>query len=363
MSVHRLQAIVLCISLVGAFELASLAEAKTLEDYNWLWRYAPEIHDLTPEAVLGSRADFLVWRERFATVIADQIDKVPIGVFQKPTVEKTEKRDGYTLRTLRFSTADGRSFGALLAVPNKVDPTRPAVIALHGHEVRPWGGIPIKLFDDHWWPERWVKAGFVVLAPSHLWYKKLKDIYPKHDYHIVWTRIVDQIVDRALAVMPKFDCLVASGLSSGGLTAAVLMAIREDVCVGVFAGSFQSLDYLRENYRIVQHPNQWDVRTLMSYAPLYALIAPRPVQWQLGRKDTFYPNVRPAPPKSTFFPGTPRGVMTTEVVGQFLMLREIWAKFAAEARLYLHEGGHEYDFDAALRFVEAHKLRPGNLRK
>jgi hypothetical protein len=197
------------------------------------------------------------------------------------------------------------------------------------------------------------EAGYVVWAPQHLFYKALAPLYDEFDHTLVWAKVESVLLDAIRPHLPQYDQMAIAGLSSGGLTGPTMMAFRSDIKVGVFAGSLLSLDYLRENYRIKGHPNQWDMRMLTSYAPLYMLIAPRPVQWQMGRKDDFFPSTSPMAPKDNWFPGTPRGVMTSEVVGEFLMLKEVWGKMGAPVSLLLHSGGHNFDFEAGAAFIDA----------
>jgi hypothetical protein len=136
------------------------------------------------------------------------------------------------------------------------------------------------------------------------------------------------------------------------------MAARKDIDVGVFAGSFTVLDFNREQYRIKGHPNNWDVSWLNSYSTIFALIAPRAAQWQLGRKDNFWP--RPSEGVGTAnrsWPGFARAPMADETWGQFLVLERIWRKFGARPDLRVHDGGHIVDYQAARAFVEATTFR------
>ena len=125
----------------------------------------------------------------------------------------------------------------------------------------------------------------------------------------------------------------------------------EEIEVGVFSGILTPLDYKRENYRIKNHSNNWDIRFLYSFVPLYALIAPRPIQFQMGRNDAWFPKTTPALPKGNWFPGTPRGVSSEEMVGEYLLLKNIWGKYNKSISLSIHDGGHEVDYLGAERFI------------
>src|SRR5690606_11266833 len=148
-------------------------------------------------------------------------------------------------------------------------------------------------------------------------------------YHVDWTKRVSVLLDAAMPLFPAHDGLAVVGLSSGGMTASFLMAARRDIEAGVFAGTLSALDFFRENYRIRDHPDQWDVPWLNSYTTIYALIAPRPAQWQLGKADSFWPKVIPQTPGTERNPGFPRNPTADEVWGQWLVMERIWAHYGA----------------------------------
>lgn len=54
------------------------------------------------------------------------------------------------------------------------------------------------------------------------------------------------------------------------------------------------------------HHECWDIPGINSYVEIQALIAPRPIQFQLGRQDDFYPNSKPLEPKGDWFQGAER---------------------------------------------------------
>jgi len=130
------------------------------------------------------------------------------------------------------------------------------------------------------------------------------------------------------------------------------MAARGDIDIGVFAGSFTVLDFNREHYRIKGHPNNWDISWLNSYSTVFALITPRAAQWQLGRKDNYWPKPGPGVGATDRrFPGFARAPMADETWGQFLILERIWQKFGVKPDFHVHDGGHEVDYNAARSFL------------
>jgi hypothetical protein len=326
--------------------------------FDWLWSYNDEIIGITPDAVLGSKQEFNLWRNSFAKTFYAYFDSVFIPDPEKIEQRRIETNKNYHLTEITFSFPDdfisGGTIGALLAIPNTIDKNKPVIIAISGHEISPWGKPPLKLFSDSLWGEKFVEAGYVVFAPAHVFYDELSHFWPAHDYHVVWTKIEEKLLRAITPYLPQHKGLAVVGLSSGATTSAILMARNTDIHVGVFAGILRPLDYLRENYRIKGHPNQWDMRMLYSYVPMYSLIAPRPVQWQIGEKDSWFPRTSPHPPRGSYFPGTPRGVSTTEMAGEFLVMQKIWSKFDSDVELYIHAGGHMVSFEAAEEFVKRH---------
>ncbi len=248
---------------------------------------------------------------------------------------------------------NGHNIGALVARPTAVDPRKPLIIALHGHEIGHRGDPPVKLWEENWWPTKLARAGYVVITPSHLPYTQLGSLYVDHDYHAVWTRLVWDLVTATLnapSAIPPYEGMAVAGLSSGGTTGALLLAWRPEVRQGVLAGSLLPLEFLRQNYRWTGQPNSWDLRNVYSYLPYYLLFADQRVQWQMGKKDDFFPGTGPIAPAPAF-PGTDRDVMTSEPLGDFLSMREAASKLGGHAELFIHDEGHVFRASAAVRFL------------
>jgi hypothetical protein len=186
-----------------------------------------------------------------------------------------------------------------------------------------------------------------------MYHQEIEHLARTRGYALAWVKIISDGLDvtqrdqlRGIA----HDGYAVVGLSAGGLTAYALMAYRSDIHAGVFAGALQPLDFLRQEYRVKDHPNCWDIPGILSYTTIQALIAPRPIQFQMGKKDPFWPSGNPLS-KSPGFDGTSRGVMSDEFGGHLLILDRIWRMLGGEVLRYLHEGGHEVDVVAAIRFL------------
>lgn len=331
---------------------ASPPRAAELSDHDWLWRHEAPLHDLNVDAVLRGGAAFDDWRETFSKVFEEMVRAVPFEGLSLGEVFSAEGREGFRLQQVDFVLPDGGRVGSLLAVPDRTAPDRPVIIALHGHEVPERGQAPYSMFVPGHWAEELVRQGYVVWAPSHLWYEALSGIVDQgHSHHVVWVSLLDRMLTEIAGSLPENAGFVVAGLSSGGVSASFLAALRADVRAGVFAGSLIGLDYLRENYRIVGHPNAFDVRGLMDYTPIFGLIAPRPAQWQFGREDQLFPRTDMIASQGNWFPGTPRPVSVVDFLGEWLVIERLWRNMDAKVDLHLHEGGHEFDVAAALRFL------------
>jgi hypothetical protein len=329
--------------------------------YDWEYDNA-NIIDPPLDALLGDATAIGNWVSANRSSLVAPIVNAPVPVPTSVWDGEWQTMPGdYQLTTVRTEYAPGsllynKVIGGFVGKPAVVDPAKPLIIALHGHEVDHRGEPPVKLWLDHWWPEAMVQAGYVVITPSHLPYDQLGSLAPNHDYHAVWTKFVWDIVTASMGMpsgMPAFSGMVAAGLSSGGTTASMLMAWRPEISRGVFSGSLLSMEFMRQNYRIPGHPDSWNLRNVYGYMPYYLLCADRRVQWQLGQGDSFYPDHTALAPINPWFPGTDRDVMTTEVLGDYLPVRDAANKLGGVADLLIHSGGHEFRVTEALSFLSA----------
>jgi hypothetical protein len=311
-------------------------------------------------AVLGDKRQFQTWSAQFRKKLAALVNATP-GLSPVGNSEADQRVvDGVRITTLKFeypvhSILYDRPGGGVLAVPPVIDPEKPLVIAIHGHEHSPWGDYPTALFTDGQWPYAVVKRGYIVWAPVSMYHEEILNAARSVGYIPVWTQIISEGLDyaasRQFAALP-YSGYAVLGLSSGGHIAFTLMAVRPDIRAGVFAGADQELQFLRDTYRVKNHPDCWDVPAIASYTTIQALIAPRPIQFQIGRRDPFFADGKPLPPNGTSFSGTTRGVLSDESAGHILILRSIWRLMGGPEVAYdIHAGGHELDSQAALEFL------------
>lgn len=251
---------------------------------------------------------------------------------------------------LEFSQDDifsGDHVGGVLALPEYPDETRPLVIAIHGHEEPHRGDPPTSLFAERHWMRQLVDAGFAVWAPSHLLYEQATERYSEYGFHAVWTQFILIATKYAEPLFPPHAGYSIAGVSSGGVSGAMLLSRLDDVQCAVFAASTVPLEYLRRNYRSKNGINQWDVQGVYSYLPFFLYGRTPVIEFQIGRTDPFFPNGTALAPHGGFR-GTPRDVLTEEILGPFLILKAVREQHERQTYLHIHARGHEMDTEQLL---------------
>ncbi|MGZ2484260.1 hypothetical protein ACVITL_002783 [Rhizobium pisi] len=322
----------------------------------WLWGHSPPFKDISIEAVTGTQAQYDQWAVGFRAILQAKVDAVPISLSSPAAIGTPSIRSGYSLKRIDVPFPSGPTIQTLLAIPDVIDADKPLIVGISGHEVA-LGVAPEAIFQPGGWGEKWAQAGYVVYAPSNCWYSQLgvfsNGVVACHDYHAAWVKMHTRLWARIQPLLPSFSGRVATGLSSGSLTAAWWAALDDGFDLVCLAAHHVTLDFLRENYRIAGTPNSWDIKSLLSYTGLFSLLSPRPFQTQIGQLDAFYPDLMADVAQQPYYPGLPRPPSTDEFLGMAMIYERIWARSDGRFDLHVHSGGHVYDFDAARAFVEA----------
>ncbi len=329
--------------------LSVLIFASGAHAHDWTYRGT---YDLPMDAALGSSDDVKRWQASFGTTFRAWMTVITLTAPSRVTARPAESVGGLSVVQYDFRYSDLAAGGGLLVLPPNIDATKPIVIAIHGHETNPWGEHAWSLLQPGGWPYEIAQAGFVVWVPVSMSHDER--LAKPRGYLLSWAKMISDGLEATgnFASVPHRNYVV-SGLSSGGQIAQVLMAYRNDIAVGVFAGSSIPLEFLRREYRVIGHPDCWDIPGVMSYPALQSVIAPRPVQFQIGRQDIFWPDGQKFPTYS-WFRGTSRDVLSVELAGEILTLRNIWQSIGGTASFHVHEGGHVMDVSAALEFLATH---------
>ena len=313
--------------------------------------------DIPLDVIMGDGAVFENWQQIFKK---QYVEMVRASWPWTPALKDTQAIEGgkgykafkVNVPYPKDCPLSGVDSGGILAVPDMIDPSKPIVIAIHGHERPTQGKFPLDMLDEGQWARILVDNGYIVFCPVSMHHEKIKKYGQENGYPLVWTKITSDYMDCLQSEWDKFPHrgLAAVGLSSGGQIASFLMAYRDDISKGFFAGSLQPLEFLRTEYRIKDHPNCWDVPRFASYDVVYALLPPGSVCFYFGKKDPFYPNLERFP-QYPWFSGTKRDVTSDEFYGSFLLLRELFSKRGGSITLLLHDGGHEISGQAAADFL------------
>lgn len=342
----------LVVCLLGiSCSLAGAAQAAADVPVNWR-------HELPLEALWGTQEDFTRWRDVFSATFRDKMAAIPSFVPISSRRETMPTVEDIQIFKLMFehpsaSPLYGKDSGGLLLVPPRTDSSKPVVIALHGHEVPFRGEFADALVSERGWPFELAQAGYIVWLPVGMHHDDITKVAAIHSYIMTWAKIASDGLDYAITKEPSLSAgagYAVVGLSAGGQTAYALMAYREDILAGVFAGAEQPLDFMRREYRIKGHPNCWDIEWLSTYTPIQILIAPRQIQFQMGKKDPWFPSGEPFARQGNFS-GTFRDVLADEIGGHMLTLQSVWRKLGGDISYDIHEEGHEVDVKAALLFL------------
>lgn len=337
----------------------------TFAEFDWLWSHPTNLFDISWDAVMGDRAQFDAWAGPFRAMMATKVAAVGIGPGSPIELIWTVAKAGYSLKAYAVPFPSGPRINLFVAVPDVVAPDKPLIVGLSGHEV-PVGEAPNPIFNAGGWGEKWAQAGHVVYAPANMFYPQLyvfsNGAAGTHDWHAVNVRMQQRLWERVAPILPTYTDRWITGLSAGCETGAWWSAIEPALFEGaIFAGHTVDLDWLRENHRMKsslpwavggRYPSSWSISGVLSFTSLFALLSPDPLMMQLGREDSFFPRLN-RPPANASFPGFPRPAITDDVLGQHFSLKQIWETAGGVYDLYLHDGGHEYRFDAALTFVES----------
>jgi hypothetical protein len=337
--------------------------ARTTNRHEIKYVYKDNLYELPMSVIFGDKESILKWQNRFYPIYHSWVDSAGNWKPDSISIKSLATNRQYRLELVKFSYKRGNTLfnsdaGGILAIPRQIDKDNPIIIAIHGHEEPTWGKYPIQLFKENKWPSVLAKSGFVTFAPVTMYHKEI-EAKVTNGYLLTWTKIISDSIDalQGTSLAIPHSGLAVAGLSAGGQISFCLMAYRKDITAGVFAGAEQPLEFMRREYRVKGHPNCWDIEQVLSYSTIQALIAPRPIMFHDGRKDPFYPDLTPFP-SYPWFDGTNRDVMSDEIAGNLLVLKNIWDKVGGSIRRYVHGGGHELHGQTAADFFLNHEKVP-----
>jgi hypothetical protein len=258
---------------------------------------------------------------------------------------RTWDMPGYTVKVMSIRSTPGRMMEVVLTTPKDAEGPFPAVVCIGGHSStkfspynngKPFGPLPADKDDGG--P---LYKGFAAqLAASR--YVTISTLVSQHDIYEkgrslmgerLWDcmRCVSYLESLPNVNKAKIGC---GGLSLGGEMTMWLAAMDTRIAAADSAGFLTTMDQMEKG-----HCMCWKfdgLRELVDYADIYALIAPRPLECQNGRKE-------------------PPGSFTPELAKK--ALAEITPAYAAfgkaeNATLDVHDGAHEIDLPKILAFFD-----------
>jgi hypothetical protein len=302
----------------------------------------------TPRAMRFSAAspgEARQWQEKLRAALArcmkieDQLADADTLSFDAEAIKPFDAGDGCEAREIRIRATPDRFLKAVIARPlSTYSGKAPAIAAIHGH-----GGSRYTPFD----PEKpqykrfgtaLAQHGYIVISTD----AGQHDVYEK-GHTLMGERLHDLMrCVSYLASLPDVDPerIGCAGLSLGGEMAMWLGAMDTRVAATSSCGFLTRMDQMEENHCLCW---KFDgLRALADFADIYALIAPRPLQCQNGKRE----------PPTQF---------TVELAREAMReVRPAYRVFGKpdNVELHVHGGGHEIDLAPMIRFFKSHLAPP-----
>ena len=246
----------------------------------------------------SSAEEFARWQSDTRALLAEILfnGPAPEAVAPDPVYGKIETREQYTLTEVTFHDRPVHTTHGWLARPgDPLAPKLPAILSLHGH-----GFDALATFDPknmYSYGDLFANKGYVVLAldigHDFVEHDKPYEGYgplPKDEKFPATGQKVWMVMKGIdfLRTLPDVDpeLIGAVGLSNGGFITTFSAALDPRIKAAVAAGS------------LIMHDRMWHRELLhcrcqylprldgvLDYYDLAALIAPRPVLFQSGRRD------------------------------------------------------------------------------
>ena len=244
---------------------------------------------------------------------------------------KTSSQDKgtYLFHEMELNSTSKSRIKAVLTVPKKIKVPHPAVIVIDGHS-----GTRHSCYKDRGFATLLTEKGYITVSTKvsqHSLREEDKTMMGERLLDLI--RCVDLLVSMKEVDPKRIGC---AGNSLGGEMAMWLGAMDERISATMSAGFLTIMDQLEKNHcRCWKFPG---IRTLVDFADIYCLIAPRPLMCQNGLKE-----------RPTWF--------TVPIAREALKeISPIYSDLEATNNLDFvpHKGGHEIDVPSMLGFFEKH---------
>ena len=244
---------------------------------------------------------------------------------------KTSSQDKgtYLFHEMELNSTSKSRIKAVLTVPKKIKVPHPAVIVIDGHS-----GTRHSCYKDRGFATLLAEKGYITVSTKvsqHSLREEDKTMMGERLLDLI--RCVDLLVSMKEVDPKRIGC---AGNSLGGEMAMWLGAMDERISATMSAGFLTTMDQLEQNHcRCWKFPG---IRTLVDFADIYCLIAPRSLMCQNGLKE-----------RPTWF--------TVPIAKEALKeISPIYSDLEAPNNLDFvpHKGGHEIDVPSMLSFFEKH---------
>jgi len=300
---------------------------------------------------------FMVWQQEWRKNLASLLMQGGLPARVPLTAEVVESVDypTFTLRRVRYLTQADRTNTLLLSLPRNVSGPVPLLLALHGHEAS-WGEADASAFNTPGHSDDFcayfADRGWAVVQPATM----------NHTLqHAGWTLQGEWTWDAMVALdyaagIPGVDAgrMAVCGLSTGAHLAMNILALDARVRAGVVGCILSTWHHYRTRIRL---PPGCDCNILaqlgnqIEQCDWAALAAPKPVQYQHGRRDAMYcPGADPAlldlDWMTAVMPEGEFSMVFDEVERAYRL-----ADAAGMVQLHIHGEGHRVDNPSALGFL------------
>lgn len=308
---------------------------------------------------------FADWQRQYRAKLAELLmgggipERIPLEV----KVIETKDYPQFTLRRIVYRSRPERTNEALLSLPKGVAKA-PLLVALHGHE-NDWGQAAEKAYtmgnaDD--FCAYFAERGWAVLQPATMNHQRQD---PQWTLQGEWSWDAMVAIDYA-ATVPEVDMSRATvcGLSTGAHLAMNVLALDSRIRAGVVGCIFSTWNHYRRRVRIPPNCECGIMAQLgdqLEQCDWAAIAAPKPVQFQQGRKD---PSMCPGANPNDLIPGNQwvksglcanTGIMPqAEYDLAFAEVRRAYRLAGGTDALvnsHIHDGPHRVDNAAAFAWL------------
>jgi len=248
----------------------------------------------------------------------------------------TEDKGAYFLKEIEINSTPGRRIRVFVTIPNKSSAPWPAVVCIHGH-----GGQSLTVYDKdspyYGFADELASDNYVTIAgfvSQHEVYEEGMILMGERLWDLM--RCVDYLESLKEVDNNRIGC---AGLSLGGEMAMWLGGMDTRIKATVSAGFLTNMDHMEQDHCMCwKFPG---LRTLVDYADIYALTAPRPLICQNGLKE---------PPSQFYVP------LAREALKEIEPIYKDMGQ-PGNVQLLVHEEGHVVDIPSLMKFFKK-QLKP-----